>query len=348
MHATKFVAVIQVVQLYAGLQKTLKSSIIPPQVLQSWDEQFRETLSMLPESFQPQSDAYLEPAALSPILALQVARFHLYRRNISPVCQDAERAAALSRCMVVAQDTAKYISRTLQTPLGKPDSDKSWQTRVAHMASNMICTHVWQSMLMLCLRGDYPAALMCLQVSAAVGDLRKVNQACGKNLTFFLGRIADRVHNGSGSPQQLEDNEEILAYASGDLQSSLEHSWVWTGTDHTSAPEPSSAGSQHSGHMHGSTEPMQGTLPHRLGSSSPENATLEWEGWGKVEDMIRQLMEEQRPRRAEGPVSSYYPPPHNPVKRVQLVPDPPRPAPQPPITGTSSTGASRISIANII
>jgi hypothetical protein len=344
MHAIQFVAVIQVVQLFAPLQRALKSSMIPLQALQILDEQIRAKMTLLPDNFQSDSDAYLEPAALSPILALQTARFHLYRRNISPVCQQPERAAALGSCVVVAQDTARCISRTLQTPAGKPDSDKSWQTRVVHMASNMICIHIWRCMLVLCLRGDYSAALVCLQVPTAIGDIRKVNRACGKNLVFFLDRIAERVRRGNGSPQQLEHDEEMLAYASGDLQSNLEHSWVWTGTDHTSTVEPSSAGSQQSTHNRGSAEPMQDTLPLRPSPSLPEKSTREWEGWGRVEQMIRQLMEEQRQRIAPGPVPSYYPTPHNPVKRVQLAPDAP---PNPPKSMPSSS-ASRISIANII
>ncbi|KAF2677668.1 hypothetical protein K458DRAFT_319228 [Lentithecium fluviatile CBS 122367] len=344
MHATRFVAVIQVVQLFAGLQKTLKSSIIPVQALQSSDERFRERSYLLPESFQPESDAYLEPAALSPIFAFQTARFHLYRRNMSPVCQQAERAAALGSCVVVAQDTSKYISRTLQTPIGNPDSDKSWQTRVAHLASNMICIHIWRCMLVLCLRGDYSAAMMCLHVPAAIGDIRKVNRACGNNLLFFLDRIAERVRHGAGSPQHLEQDEEMLAYASGDLQSTLEHSWVWAGTDH-SAAEPTSAGSQHSSHARVSAEPMQGTLPLRPSPASPETATGEGDVWARVEHVIRQLMEEQRSPRIALP--SYYPPPHNPVKRVQLASNAPI-QPQPPATSTPSSSASRISIANII
>ena len=344
MHATKFVAVIQVVQLFAALQRALKSSKISLHTLQSMDKQIRSKLALLPESCHPDSDMYLDTAALSPILALQTARFHLYRRNLSPVCQQAERAAALESCTVVAQDTARYISRALQIPSGKPDPEQSWSIRVAHMASNMICIHIWRCILILCLRGDYAAALTCLQIPVAIGDVRKLNQACGKNLVFFLDKLMGRVRNGNGSQRHLEYDEEMLAYASGDLQSHLEHSWVWAGTDSMSGAEPSSAGSHHSARSQGSTEPMQGTLPLRPSPSSPENATKDWDDWGQVKDMITQLMEDQRPRIAPGPTPSYYPPPHNPMKRVQLTPDAP---PNPPKTMPSSS-ASRISIANII
>jgi hypothetical protein len=345
--STRFSAVIQVVQLFAALQRTLKSSVISPQAMQQSEAQMRSKMALLPDSFQFDSDAYLATDALSPVFALQTARFHLYRRNIAPVCHRSERAAALSSCVAVAQDTARYISRTLgtpQTPAGKPGHDKGWRTRVAHMASNMVCMHIWRCMLILCLRGDYSAALLCLQVSSAIGDLRAVNRACGSNLVFFLDRLTERVSSGNGNPRQLEQDEEMLAYASGDLQSSLEHSWIWTGSDHASANEPSSASSQQSPHALSSTEPMQGVLALRPSPSAPENANKERDCWGRIEQQIRHLMEEHRPRIAPAPLPSYYPPPHNPVKRVQLTPD----ANLHPAKSMPSSSASRISIANII
>jgi hypothetical protein len=83
-------------------------------------------------------------------------------------------------------------------------------------------------------------------------------------------------------------------------------------------------------------------------SSSAALPSVEWEGWGKVDQLIRQLMEESRPRSGQQPPPTYYPPPHNPVKRVQLGPSeqsPPKPATLP---SPAPSNASRISIANII
>jgi hypothetical protein len=346
---TGFIAVIQVVRLFSPLYQTLKSSTITPQTLQNYDEKLHSKLSLFPESYQPTSDAQLEPAALYPLLVLQLARFSLHRRNLSPVCRPAERSDALRRCTTVAQDTAKYISRTLHGPPGKQASEKSWQTRITQLASNTICIHLWRCILILCFRTDYEAALMCLHMSITIGDLRKINTACGKNITFFLERLMDRVRSGNGGHHQLEHDEEMLAYASGDLQGNLEHSWVWAGGSGFASRPTSPYTSPGSGnHVHDTDEHMQGTnLPVRPSNAHFENETRDWDGWRRVEQMMHQLMEEHRARLAQRP--SYYPPPHNPVKRVQLAPD----APSSPnktlvISPPTQSGTSRISIANII
>lgn len=346
--STGFLAGIQIAQLFSSLHQTMKSSIIAPSILQNFDEKFHSRLAVLPESYQSVSDAPLEPAALPTIITLQMARFLLFRRNISPVCRPAERAEALHRCTAVAQDTAKYIARTLHGPPGSSDSD--WRARVSQIASNMICMHLWRCVLMLCFRADYEGASMCLHLSAAMGDIRKVNVACGKNLTFFLDRLLDRVRTGNGGQHQLEHDEEMLAYISGDMQGSLEHSWVWAGVDFGAQGTPTSPHSplQPGTQAHGTDEPMQGTnLPLRPISESQDSGAKEWDGWGWIEQMIRQLKEEHRARLAQP--TPYYPPPHNPVKRVQLAPDapasPPRSGPLPSPTPSST---SRISIANII
>lgn len=346
---TGFLAVIQVARLFSQLYQTLKSSTITAQTLQAYEEKFHSKLLLFPESYQLMSEAHLEPVALFPILTLQLARFCLYRRNLSPVCRPTDRSDALRRCTSVAQDTAKYISRTLHSPPGKQESEKSWQTRVSQFASNTICIHLWRCMLVLCFRADYEAALMCLHLAIAIGDVRRINIACGKNLTFFLERLIDRVRSGNGGHHQLEHDEEMLAYASGDLQGSLEHAWVWGPGNDFASVSPSPHTSPRSGsHTRNTDEPMQGThLPLRPNTGSSENGTRDWDGWGRVEQMMHQLMEEHRARLAQPP--SYYPVPHNPVKRVQLAPDaassPTKSLSMSPPTQSSS---SRISIANII
>ncbi|KAF2183691.1 hypothetical protein K469DRAFT_206266 [Zopfia rhizophila CBS 207.26] len=341
---TGFAAIIHLVREFSHLHQALRSSIIGSQTLQSLDETFRAKLTTFPESYRLESNASLEPASLSPILILQFARFHLCRHNLSPVCRPPERADALHRCTLVAQETAKYISRTLPMP----ESEKNWQARVAQIASNMICTHIWRCMLVLCFRADYKGALMCLRLSAAIGDARKVNIACGKNLAFFLDLLLERVRSGDGGQHKLEHDEEMLAYVSGDMQGNLEHSWVWAGGDFASSQTPVHTSPRSGIQTHGNDEPMQGThLPLRPNTGSPGNGTREWDGWSRIEGMIHQLIEEHRARLAQP--SSYYPPPHNPVKRVQLAPDAPVSPPMAaPTSNVVPVGTNRISIANII
>ncbi|KAF2265239.1 hypothetical protein CC78DRAFT_462031 [Lojkania enalia] len=344
-----FVAVIQVAQMYSHLFQTLKSSIVSTHTLQIYDERFHAKQLLLPESHHPASEGFLDPTALIPIFTLQSARFHLYRHNISPVSRPSDRVEALQRCTLVAQDTAKSIARTLKPPNPSSESEGVWRTKVAQIASTMVCVHLWRCTLILCFRADYETALLCTSLSATIGDLRAVNTACGKNLSFFLDRLIERVRSGgSGHQLELDQDEEILAYVSGDMQGNLDHSWVWTGSDFWPSPTSPHTSPHSSIQTHGSDDPMQGThLPLRQLPGSPEIGTREWDGWGGIEQTIRQLMEEQRARLAQP--ASYYPPPHNPVKRVQLAPDAPtspsRSTPVPPPTPSST---SRISIPNII
>jgi hypothetical protein len=344
LHATGFVATIHITRLYAPVHQTLKSGIIPSQTLRSYDEDFRSKQLQLPEAYQPGSNALFEANALPALFALLSVRFHLYRRNLAPVSSQAGRVDALNRCVSIAQDTAKYVSRALYSPT-KQDPEQDWQARVAPIASSTICLHLWRSILVLCFRGEYDAALMCLHLSRAIGSIRKINMACGRHIAFFLDQLLDRLRNGRGSAQQLELDEEMIAYVSADAQGSLGHSWVWTGTDlnassATQTPPPSAT------RQSGLDEPMRDALPLRAASSSPKNGNADWDDWGRIGHMVRQLKDEQLHRVTQPP--AYYPPPHNPVKRVQLAPEtrsPPKPTPN-PTPAPSST--SRISIANII
>ncbi|KAH7128285.1 fungal-specific transcription factor domain-containing protein [Dendryphion nanum] len=345
---TGFVAIIHVARLYWEVSRLLKSSVIAPQALQRFEDLFHAKLMLLPESYHVGSDAPLEPAALSPIITLQSARFQLYRQNLSPVCRHSERTEALRRCVTVAQDTAKYITRTLRFPPEKADSEMIWRGRVRQFASNTICIHLWRCMLILCLRADYEAALACLHLASALGNVRNVNSACGKNLAFFLDRLTDRVRSGNGAPHQLEHDEEMIAYVSGDLQGSVEHAWVWTGSVTPLNPSSPHASPPHGNPARAVDESMQETqLPLRPMPGSPENGVGEWAGWTRIERMIRHLIDEHRARLAQP--SSYYPPPHNPVKRVQLAPNvPASPTSSTPLSPPTQSSTSRISIANII
>jgi hypothetical protein len=328
------VAVIQMTRLYASIYQALKSSIIQPQTLKSLDENFLARASLLPESYRVGSQAPLETTALPPLFALLSAQFHLYRRNLTPVCRPAERSEALNRSLSIAQETAKYISRTLHSP-PRLESEKGWQTRVTQVASNMICLHVWRCMLVLCFRGDYDAAFVCLHLASAIGKTRKVNSECGKYLVFFVDQLLDRVRNGRGSAQELEHDEEMIAYVSGDVQANVEHSWAWAGTNSTMSTPPYNSSF--------STTRSHADEPMRDAPNSPLANGSEWDNWTRLEHGIRQLMEETRPRTA-----SYYSTPHNPVKRVQLAQDSNSAPNQGPSPSPAPSSSSRISIANII
>jgi hypothetical protein len=339
---TGSLAVLQVTRLYAPLYQALKSSVIDARTLKNLDDEFGKKFPLLPESHRMDYTGPLDATAFPPLFSLLSAQFHLYRRNLTPLCHQQGRAEALSRCVAVAQETAKYISRTLYSPT-RSDSERNWHTRVALVASNMACLHLWRCMLVLCFRGDYDAAFMCLHVSNAIGKTRKINTACGKHLIFFLDQILNRVRSGRGSPQQLEHDEEILAYVSGDVQASVDHSWIWAGTNTMTPRPPSQSSSFDMSWSRAGDEPMRDVLPVRTAGDSPVQVEVERNEWTRIEHMIRQLMEENRPRS-----SNYYPPPHNPMKRVQLAHETKLAPKPPPPPSPAPSSSSRISIANII
>ncbi|OAG01902.1 uncharacterized protein CC84DRAFT_974525 [Paraphaeosphaeria sporulosa] len=319
MSASPLVALVRTTRLVSGIRQSLKSEVIANNDLQAHEEQFRSVLSQLPEAYNPHSDARLEPSSLMPIIALHFARFQLYRRNLSPVCAPADRGAALTHCAAVAHDTAKILQRALHTL----DPDKNWARR---MASNTVCLHFWRCILILCLQKEFQAAQIIIATSAAIGNIRKINTACGKNMVFFLEQLAERARRGDGRMYQFADDEELLAYASGDLQSSLEHSWAWAGATGRTT------------HARGTSDPL------RSDPSAPDNGERNWPGWGAVEYMMSTLMGLQKQSERNAP--AYYPTPHNPMKRVQLASD--APAATSPKSSTAPSNASRISIANII
>jgi hypothetical protein len=333
---------IEVAKLFAPVYRVLKSSTIHPRILEDLDEKFRAKLLQLPDAYRQYSNAPLEVAALPPLFTLFSAQYHLHRRNLTPLCRPTERAEALNRCLSVAQGTAKYISRALYNA-PKAEREKSWQTRILPIASNLVCMHLWRCVLMLCFCGDYDATLMCLHLSRGIGNIRKINVECSKYILFFIERL-DVVRNGGRRPLELEEDEELLAYVSGDAQDSNEHSWVWAGTDITS-PISSQRFPVNGTHPQSPDQATRESLPLRMSTSSSDYTAGGSDVWTRIEHKIRHLMEENRPRTAQ---PTYYPPPHNPMKRVQLASDarpPSNPLPTPTQTPSNS---SRISIANII
>lgn len=261
----------------------------------------------------------------------------LHRHNLSPVCARDARSRAIDECVSIAKDTFRLLSRTMQAPAASPRSTSAGlpdtrQSRLATAAFSMLCTHIWRCVLFLCFRGEYSAALLCVRVSAAIGEVRPVNAACGQHLTLFLDCLVAKLRRDKGV--DLEDDEELVVYLSGDLQSSSQNSWIWQGSD------PDMKGDQRESHRHG--------IPQRShasqgapGSTSTviEDDTEEWSGWERVEWILQHLTSEHQQQR-------------NPVNK---------PAPQNPgdtgsfeSKGTANLprvrpgSSSRISIANII
>jgi hypothetical protein len=228
----------------------------------------------------------------------------------------------------------------------------NWAARLRTMAPAFFCSHLWRCVLVLCIRLEFASASTIAQASASIGDLRKNNIACGRNFAFFLDKLIGRLRSGA-TKQSLEEDEEMLAYASGDLQASVEEAWAWTGSE---------TGANLSKRSNGMAplERSKSTSESQTSSALTEREIHEWGGWDNILRTLDQLHHQQQgqapPLQAQmysQPPGTYPPPPQTP--NMLLAPQPP-PSQQtnqsPSSTGSNGNGtgagSSRISIKDIM
>ncbi|KAJ5682877.1 hypothetical protein N7462_006042 [Penicillium macrosclerotiorum] len=222
---TPLLATIHVVRSIGQLTRTLRSTSISSPTLDTFERHFSTCLATFPSYLQPESDQDLDPRSLAPIIYLQNARLLLHRHNISPYGFPAVRAAAVDYCVSTAAQTARILSRCMRNTSSPGD----WRPLFASSAGTLLCTHIWRCTLFLLFKQEFAAALACIQASAAVGDFRAINAACGRHLTFFLQRLLD--YSRQDEVASLEQDEHMLAYVSGDMQGTADGSWVWQGSE---------------------------------------------------------------------------------------------------------------------
>ncbi|KAI9760462.1 MAG: adenine deaminase [Chaenotheca gracillima] len=314
---------IHVVRLVSPLMNVLKSPVIAPPTLSTFDNHFAACMASFPPHFQIRSSTYIDPFSLAPITYLQNASLILHRHNLSTLCPPDVRSAAIDHCAASARDTANLLSRSMHTPhpYSPSGSVARWETSLATCASAMLCTHIWRCTLFLCFRGYYSEALTCVQASTAIGDMRAVNQACGRHLSFFLRNLIEKLQRGEGD--HLEQDEELMAYVSGDLQGSSENSWAWQGSETGMAlsqiDTQSPVGDQRV-NLERRPSPLTVSTPGEL---------KDWPGWEHVQRLLQALKDGQRGSIQNHEVSAVEP-------AVMAQPQP------------SAQSSSRISIANII
>ncbi|KAL4934420.1 transcription factor domain-containing protein [Aspergillus undulatus] len=275
---TPLLATIHVVRSIGQLTRTLRSTAIGTASLQTFERHFSACLSLFPEQYQPNSDQYLEPRSLTPIIYLQNARLMLHRHNITPFCTPDVRSSGLDYCVSVCQDTARLLSRCMRTsPI---TGNRDWRSLLALSGSAMLCAHLWRCTLFLLFRHEYDAALICVQASSAMRDSRVINTACGRNIVFVLKCLLERLQRGDTTI--LDGDEEMMAYVSGDMQGTSNGSWVWEGSETGSQLEIASPSSD-------------AAHPNARSAEDPNG----WEGWDWIEQTVQYLLveKEQRQRR---------------------------------------------------
>lgn len=284
-------ATIHVVRSIGQLTKTLRSPMISPATLEIFDRHFNACLATFPIQFHPKSDNLLDPSSLAPIIYLQNARYILHRHNISPYCPAEVRFPAFDQCLSIAQDTARVLSRCMHSspPTGPTSAyaatRNDWQTLLASSATTILCTHIWRCLLILIFREDFAAASVCVQACKAIGDHHVAMEPCGRFITFFLKCLLDRLRHNDTGP--IDRDEEMIAYVSGDMQSTSTGSWVWQGSE---------TGSQLESMSTQTTPQFPSSTPEGMHRSSGES---EWEGWDWIDRTIQYLASEQHQRSYE-------------------------------------------------
>ncbi|PWY88729.1 fungal-specific transcription factor [Aspergillus sclerotioniger CBS 115572] len=295
-------ATIHVVRSIGQLSRTLRSSTISQGTLETFERHLNTCLATFPPQYHPKADQFLDPRTLAPILYLQNARLILHRHNISPFCAPETRSSALDYCVSTAQDTARLLSRCMRPPSSPghgfvTTAGDDWRPLLASSASTMLCAHLWRSILLLLFRQEYAAALICVQASAAIGDSRAVNAACGRYLAFFLKAVLDRLRRNELTV--LERDEELMAYVSGDMQGTAEAGWIWQGSE---------TGSQLETMSPKINSPV--AYSHTESNDRPSGGSESWDGWSWVEQTVQYLSErtqqQQELQHRTKPLESMY------------------------------------------
>ncbi len=290
--------IVHVGRAVSQLIKTLKSPVISPSTLATFDSHFNSCMSAFPPSCQLTAQDPLDPRMLAPVCHLMNARLVLHRHNLTTSCPAEVRINAIEQCIKASLDSTNLVARAMvSSVLGRPTS------YFGTTANAMTCTHIWRCTLFLLYGGHFDAALTCARASASIAKLRDVNVACGRNIVFFLNVLIDKRRAGgmAGSKDYRGEcglDEELIAYISGDLQASDDNSWVWQGSE-TGMTIGSAAGGNYS----------SPTLTSGVREEGPAVLTdveaRDWGGWERVEYLVGVLSREQGvyvpPSRYPGP-----------------------------------------------
>lgn len=90
--------------------------------------------------------------------------------------------------------------------------------------NTLTCTHIWRCLLVLAFRGVWEDFFVLIAMSYMIDNAKVVNISCGRHLFAFLQIMLEKVSRGS--LEDLDQDEELLVFLSGDLQSGA-NSWIW-------------------------------------------------------------------------------------------------------------------------
>ena len=287
-HLTSLLAMVNVVRSFQSLSQLLKAPYITQETLQSREECFHTCLSLLPKIFQPSASEGLDPCAIAPLICLQNARLVLQRHNLTPECPPTLRIQAIDKCLIVARDTAKALSRCLDPTLFPQHTLSERSHLVAMSASTFTCMHICRCLLFVLLRADYLPAVVLVQAASIIGGARQVNLCCGQHVEFFLRLLHSRRQ--SGLPDEFDNDEEMIAYVSGDLRSHADTSWVWHGRETGVKEGKFAAGAQG---LPSFDQARSGPIHDIKSLVLTDQECRDWKGWEQVERSVQFLLEQQ-------------------------------------------------------
>jgi hypothetical protein len=282
--STPLLSIVNVVRSFQSLTQLLKSPYITRVALQLREEYLHTCLSLFPESLQPSALEPLDPRTIAPLVSLQNARLLLQRHNLTPLCPPDLRLEAIDKCVKVAQATAMILSRCLEPVLSAKQAAAERARLLATSASTLLCMHIWRCLLFLLFRADYRSAIVLVEAASAIGGAREVNLCCGRHVEFFLRALYSRLQQGWSG--HLDDDEEMIAYVSGDLQSNSGTSWVWAGRDTATESRNLALGAQ--------PLPSFDQAPVGPVNDAMDQGLRDWGGWDHVERGVRYLLEQQQ------------------------------------------------------
>ena len=295
--------IINVVRAVSQLIKTLKSPVILPPTLATFDNHFSSCISSFPPTCQLTAYEPLDPRMLAPVCHLMNARLVLHRHNLTTSCPLEVRNTAIEQCIRAALDSTNFFARAIAS--SSPPNPST--PPLGPVASAMTCTHIWRCTLFLLFSGHLDAALTCIRASASISTFRDVNVACGRNIAFYLNILIEKRRAGGlagtqGYRNERELDEELMAYISGDLQASTENSWVWQGDE--------------AGVNIGAAAGGKLATPTLLSGGREEGMTVltdaearDWGGWERVEYLVGVLAREQGAGYAQPVSAARYPGP---------------------------------------
>ncbi|KAM5343084.1 hypothetical protein ACJ41O_014050 [Fusarium nematophilum] len=285
-------AVIHVVRSYTSLLAALRPPALSTIQLSALDSHFKKCLNTFPPACEPSSTVPLAPHFLAPLAYLFHARLLLHRHHLDPEYPAEARMASLESCTHISLETASLLHRSNTSLL-------------ADGATALLTAHIFRCALFLLLTGYLDHAVTTIRALASIDRRRDIASACGRYLSFFastLGAKRAEFTNylirsapptfGSSRPsvdqtallQMLSRDEDLIVYASADLQASPDASWLWAGLERE-APLP-----QASPHLQSpATAASSALFSPEARTGLGESDSREWGGWARLEAAVRGL-----------------------------------------------------------